>query len=185
MLARLGNRRACPAAGLRLRCVAAVLERISGLGVKVSAGRPSFGGRRSGNGSPLGSAQRLAQQRAPLHRQEVHGLACNLRWSVCGAGSLVVRRSVRAARPSAVSARRVRLAMSAIQEQNASVFCSRCVMHSTKATPNRVAGSFKLPAPTPPTVRVRSGRFNKLARSTKFNPLQSCSPGLCTTGPSR
>ena len=41
------------------------------------------------------------------------------------------------------------------------------------ATPNRVAVGFSPPAPTPPTVRVRSGRFNELARSTKLFPFSS------------
>jgi len=40
-------------------------------------------------------------------------------------------------------------------------------MSNTRALPNRVAKGFSPPAPTPPTVRVRSGRFNKLARATK------------------
>ena len=40
---------------------------------------------------------------------------------------------------------------------------------------NRVARGFSPPAPTPPTVRVRSGRFNEMARSTKTN-----SPVPCT-----
>ena len=48
---------------------------------------------------------------------------------------------------------------------------ARCTQRIKKGKaiswPNRVAGGFSPPAPTPPTVRVRSGRFNELARSTK------------------
>ena len=46
-------------------------------------------------------------------------------------------RSARAVRPSAASARWVQLAASSMQEQNALVFCTRRLMHSTEATPNR------------------------------------------------
>ncbi len=48
-------------------------------------------------------------------------------------------------------------------------------------TPNRVAEAFSPLVPTPPTARVRSGRFDDLARSTKL--LDPWSPGPCTTRP--
>ena len=50
------------------------------------------------------------------------------------------------------------------------------VVNELSLKPNRVAGGFSPPAPTPPTVRVRSGRFNKLARSTKYVSWRSPAP---------
>ena len=40
-------------------------------------------------------------------------------------------------------------------------FCAE-VIRAGEATPNRVAGGFSPPAPTPPGMRVRTGRFDEV-----------------------
>lgn len=69
--------------------------------------------------------------------------------------------------------------MSFRSKRSKSSSCSKQRRASVKKTPNRVAGGISPPAPTPPTVRVRSGRFNKSARSTKrFVPSSGVALGL-------
>ncbi|MGH8859548.1 MAG: hypothetical protein ACREXG_16205, partial [Polaromonas sp.] len=48
-------------------------------------------------------------------------------------------------------------------------FFLSCASKSPCKGASRVAGGFYPPAPTPPTVRVGSGRLNKLACSMKFS----------------